>query len=627
MSVKYSSYSMIKRLLALTVLVTFFAFIVIVRLFYIQIIGGYSFVKQGLTEWLRDLPLIATRGSITDRNGVILASSYTTYDVYVRPADVDDSEGVASLLSTVLNLDYEKVFEKVTKKGFSEVKIETDIEKSTLQQILKNYKSGIFFTSDTVRNYTYNSMLCQILGFVSTDNSGQSGLEQYYNIYLAGQNGVSLVEADLKGSTISNSLTYYEDAINGLNLNLTIDFRIQNEVEKIMAEAMINTNAKSASCIVTNPKTGEILSVCTLPSYNLNDIPRNDLSVLNTLSRATTFVDTFEPGSTFKAIVCAIALEEKVITKHDHFYCAGFRIINGVRINCARRSGHGSQSLVDGLKNSCNCVFMSVIEKIGTKKFYEYLEKMGFTGKLGIDFPGETASILMPISTVTAPDLARMGFGQTIAITGLEMVTGFGAIINGGYIQVPYLLKTLSTETGQVVYKRPVTTLSKVFSEDTCRQMREMLYQVVDSGGGRNAKVDEISIAGKTGTSQKYLNGKYIGSFIGFAPYDDPEFLVYVYIDEPQGAYYGGVIAAPVAGQIFSKIAEIYDIKNENETKQSKTFILPTFIGMTLTEAASKCSELGLQYLIQGDGDFVTNQIVAPGIEVQKNDIVLLIFD
>lgn len=633
MSVKYSSYSMIKRLLALTVLVTFFAFLITIRLLYIQIIGGYSFVKQGLTEWLRDLPLIATRGSITDRNGVVLASSYTTYDVYVRPADVDDSEGVSSLLSSVLNLEYEKVFEKVTKRGLSEIKIETDVEKSTVQQILKNYKSGIFFTSDTVRNYTYDNMLCQVLGFVSSDNSGQTGLEKYYNTYLAGQNGVSLVEADLKGTTLSNSLTYYEDAINGLNLNLTIDFRIQNEVEKIMIEAINNTGAKSASCIVTNPKTGEILSVCTLPSYDLNNIPREDLNLLNSLSRATVFVDTFEPGSTFKAIVCAIALEEKVITRHDHFYCAGFRIINGVRINCARRSGHGSQSLVEGLKNSCNCVFMSVIEKIGTKKFYEYLEKMGFTGKLGIDFPGETASILMPISTVTAPDLARMGFGQTIAITALEMVTGFGAVINGGYVQVPYLLKTMSTETGQVVYSKPVTTINKIFSDETSKQMREMLFQVVDSGGGKYAKVDGMTIGGKTGTAQKYENGvvskgKYIGSFIGFAPYDDPEFVVYVYVDEPQGAYYGGVIAAPVAKKVFEKISDIYDLtKKEENNIKTETFMLPTFIGMTLTEAASKCVELGLQYLVQGEGEFVTNQVVAPGIDVQKDDIVLLIFD
>lgn len=634
MSVKYSLYSMMKRLLALVVLVTFFIFIIISRLFYLQVIGGYSFIKKGLTEWLRDLPLIATRGTITDRNGVVLASSYTTYDIYVRPVDIEKPEVVASCLSRHLDLDYDKVYEKVTKKGISEVKIATDIEKETIQKILKEYESGIFFVSDTSRNYMYNEMLCQILGFVGADNVGQTGLEAFYNKYLKGYNGVSLVEADLKGTTLNNSLTYYEDAINGLNLSLTIDFRLQSAVEKIMQNAMNETGAKAVSCLVTNPKNGEILSVCSLPSYDLNNIPRDDLSALNTLSRATTIVDTFEPGSTFKAIVCAIALEEKVTTKHDGFYCPGFKMVNGVRINCARRSGHGSQSLEEGLKNSCNCVFMSLIQKIGAKKFYNYLEKLGFTGQLGIDFPGETAAVLMPLSSVTEPDLARMGFGQTIALSSLEMVTGVGAVINGGYVYQPYFVKNIYSETNQILYTKPVTTINKIFSENTSKLMREMLFNVVDNGGGKYAKVDGYGIGGKTGTAQKYENGaiasgKYIGSFIGFAPYDDPEAVVYVIIDEPKGAYYGGVIAAPVAKSVFEKYFEINNIKanNDNNKEELKKFKMPSLIGMTITEAAAKCAEINLQYLVQGNGDYVTNQIVAPEIEVQENDIVLLMFE
>lgn len=632
MAEKYSTYSMIKRLLALFVLVTFFVFIISIRLFYIQIFRGGTFVKKGLTQWLRDLPLIATRGTITDRNGIVLSSSYTTYDVYVRPADVENVEETARVLSNLLELDYQKVYEKVSKKGISEVKIATDIERTVVQKILQNYHSGIFFTSDTVRNYAYNSMLCQILGFVSSDNSGQTGIEKFYDAYLSGQNGVSLVEADLKGTTLDNSLTYYEDAINGLNLKLTIDFRIQSKVEEIMAETMASTGAKSVSALVMDPKTGELLSVCTLPSYNLNEIPRDDMQALNKLSRASTIVDTFEPGSTFKAIVTAIALEEGVTTKHDYFYCAGFRIINGVKINCARRSGHGSQSLQDGLKNSCNCVFMSLIQKIGAKKFYEYLDKMGFTSGFGIDFPGETASVLMPLSSVTEPDLARMGFGQTVAISALQMVTGFSAVINGGYVYQPYLVKDMSLETGQVVYTRPVTTICKIFSDENSKLMREMLFNVVDSGGGKYAKVEGYKIGGKTGTAQKYENnaiaqGKYIASFIGFEPYDDPEYVVYVVVDEPQGAYYGGVVSAPVAGKIFSAIFDIYKLnKTESEVK-TDTFKLPSFIGKTLSESAKICGELGLQYLVQGDGDYVTNQISAPDTMVSKDDIVLLIFD
>ncbi len=632
MAIKYSSYSLTKRLLALTVLVAFFACMIIFRLFYLQIIGGYSLVKEGLTEWLRDLPLIANRGEITDRNGVVLASSHTTYDVYIRPADIEDSEAVAKLLSDVLKLDYEETLEKVSKKGLSEIKIATDIEKSEVQEILKDFKSGIFFTTDTVRNYNYDSLLCQILGFVSSDNSGQSGLEAFYNTYLAGTDGVSLVEADLKGSTLNSSLTYYENPINGLNLKLTIDFKIQYEVEKILARAMSETGAKSVSALVTDPKTGEILAISTLPSYDLNNIPRDDMSLLNKLSRASTIVDTYEPGSTFKAIVTAIALEEGLTSEHNYFYCPGYRIINGVQINCARRSGHGSQSLEQGLMNSCNCVFMDLIARIGTKKFYSYLDEMGFTSSLGIDFPGETSAVLMPINSVTAPDLARMGFGQTIAITALQMTAGFNAVINGGNMLQPYLLKTISTETGKQVYNRGTTTISKLFSENTSKSMRKMLFSVVDKGGGKYAKLDGYQIGGKTGTAQKYENGaiakgKYVASFIGFAPYDDPQYSVYVVIDEPQGAYYGGVVAAPIAKDIFAKIFSIREQqKDDSYLEEEKTIELPTFIGMTLSEAGSEIAKLGLQYLVQGDGDYVTGQIAAPGTMVGKNDIVLLIF-
>ena len=634
MAIKYSSYSMLKRLSALFMLIAFFAVCVIGRLFYLQVVGGYSIVKRGLTEWLRDLPLIASRGTITDRNGVVLASSHTTYDVYVRPADVVDVVAVSRVLSEKLELDYENVYEKVSRRNYSEIRIKQDIEKVVVQEILKEFQRGIFFTTNTERDYAYDSMLCQVLGFVSSDNSGQSGLEKFYNTYLSGIDGVSLVESDLKGTTLDGSMTYYEDAINGLNLSLTIDFRIQNEIEKILANAMLTTGAKSISCMVTNPSTGEILSVCSLPSYDLNNVPRDDISKLNSMSRATTIVDTFEPGSTFKPIVTAIAIEEGLTSKHDYFYCGGFRIINGVRIRCSRRSGHGSQSLTQGLMNSCNCVFMDLISRIGLEKFYNYLDRFGLTSSLGVDFPGEVTAVLMPMPSVTAPDLARMGFGQTIALSALEMVSGIGTVINNGYVLEPHFVKNISTEQNKVIYAREKTVKDKILSDSTSKVMREMLFDVVDKGGGRYAKVDGFSIiGGKTGTAQKYENGaiaegKYIGSFIGFAPYDNPEYLVYVIVDEPQGAYYGGVVAAPIAKSVFEKIFEIEKYGQSDPVfDESASFELSTFIGMSLTEAASAVSGNGLQYLVHGDGDYVTGQIPAPGTKVNQGDIVLLLFE
>ncbi len=633
MSVKYSSYSMIKRLLALVMLIAFFAVIIISRLFYLQIIGSKQIVKKGLTQWLRDLPLVASRGVITDRNGVVLASSHTSYDVYVRPADIKDLNSVCEVLAKNLSLKKDELIDKISKQSYSEIRIARSVEKNIVQQILSEFQDGIFFTSNTTRDYNYDSMLCQILGFVGADGDGQAGLEAFYNTYLKGVDGVSLVESDLKGTTLKGSTTYYEPAINGLNLSLTIDFRIQQVVEKVLAEAMVSTGAKSVSCLVTNPSTGEILSVCTLPSYNLNDIPRDDISALNQMSRAFTIVDTFEPGSTFKPIVTAIALEEGLTTKHSYFYCGGYRVINGVRIRCSRRSGHGSQSLTQGLMNSCNCVFMDLIQKIGLKKFYSYLEKLGFTSVSGIDFPGEVSAVLMPMPSVTAPDLARMGFGQTIALSALQMTTGLSTVINGGYVLEPHFIKTITNGNSEVVYSRQKSVKDKIFSDSTSKLMREMLFEVVEKGGGKNAKVDGYPIiAGKTGTAQKYENGaiadgKYIGSFIGFAPYDNPEYMVYVIVDEPQGAYYGGVVAAPIAKNIFEEIFKIEKYGYQEDTSNENVFSLNTFMGETLTQAGSELSSLGLQYLVQGEGDYVTGQIPAPGTQVKKGDIVLLVFE
>ena len=632
MAIKYSIFSMKQRLLAIAMLVIFFAVCLISRLSFLQIINNTNYVKKGLTQWLRDLPLTATRGSITDRNGVVLASSYTSYDLYVRPADVVDFSAVAKLIEEKLSLNYDEVYEKITTAKYGEIRIKKDMDKSEVQKILEDYEKGIFFTTNIERNYPYESMLCQVLGFVGYDNDGLSGLESYYDSYLSGIDGVSLVESDLKGASLKNAVTYYENPINGLNLELTIDFRIQNAVEKIMKNAIQNTAAKSVSALVTDPKTNEILACVTLPSYDLNNIPKDDINALNSMTRASTIVDTFEPGSTFKAIVTAIALEEGLTARQHHYYCGGYRIINGVTIRCSRRSGHGSQSLEQGLMNSCNCVFMDLIAKIGVEKFYDYLNRLGFTSGLGIDFPGETLSVLMPMPSVTSPDLARMGFGQTIALSAMQMMSGFSAVVNGGKVISPHFIKRIYSEDNIVVYERGITLKEQIFSEKTSKSMREMLFSVVSKGGGKYAKVDGFDIiGGKTGTAQKYENGKiaqgkYIASFIGFAPYDEPDYQVYVLVDEPQGAYYGGIVAAPVAGEIFNAIFEINKYKKEIEEDKRK-FTLDTYIGLTLTFAASKLSASGLQYLTQGEGEYVTGQIPAPGTEIKEGDVVLLLFE
>lgn len=637
MEVKYTSFSLQKRLLAIVLLIIFFLMLLVGRLFYLQVICGNSLQAKALSQWFRDIPTEALRGTITDRNGVVLASDVTSYDVYVRPADVKNSNSVSLVLSSVLNLDYDEVYEQVTKKGISEIKIADKISHELMQEILKNYQDGIFFTQTSTRNYAYDDLLTQVIGFTNIDGDGQTGLEAYYNKFLSGVDGVSLVESDIKGSTLDSSSTYYIEPIDGLNLTLTIDFKIQQATEEIMQQCYLENGAKSATAVVLNPQTGEVIAMTSKPSFNLNDIPRDDVSTLMQMAKLLAVSDVYEPGSTFKILTAAIALNEGLTYEHDYFYCSGFRIANGVKINCHRRTGHGSQSLLQGLSNSCNCVFMELANRIGLEKFYEYMEIFGLTSGFGVDIGGEGKAVTMPKSLVTQGDLLRMGFGQAIAVTPLGLANAVSSVINGGNLMQPYLVKNIYNNSGTVVYSKENTVIRKTVSSEVSALMNKMLEQVVSSGGGKQAKIAGYSIAGKTGTAQKYENGaiaqgKYVASFIGYTPADNPEYLVLVTVDEPKGAYYGSIVAAPVARKIFEKIFEIRGTQTNQNFEEDKKDLeanikLPSFVGMSLTEAATTIVGMGLNYLVSGTGSVVTAQIAAPDTMVFSGDTVLLIME
>lgn len=637
MEVKYTSFSLQKRLLAIVLLIIFFLMLLVGRLFYLQVICGNSLQAKALSQWFRDIPTEALRGTITDRNGVVLASDVTSYDVYVRPADVKNSNSVSLVLSSVLNLDYDEVYEQVTKKGISEIKIADKISHELMQEILKNYQDGIFFTQTSTRNYAYDDLLTQVIGFTNIDGDGQTGLEAYYNKFLSGVDGVSLVESDIKGSTLDSSSTYYIEPIDGLNLTLTIDFKIQQATEEIMQQCYLENGAKSATAVVLNPQTGEVIAMTSKPSFNLNDIPRDDVSTLMQMAKLLAVSDVYEPGSTFKILTAAIALNEGLTYEHDYFYCSGFRIANGVKINCHRRTGHGSQSLLQGLSNSCNCVFMELANRIGLEKFYEYMEIFGLTSGFGVDIGGEGKAVTMPKSLVTQGDLLRMGFGQAIAVTPLGLANAVSSVINGGNLMQPYFVKNIYNNSGTVVYSKENTVLRKTVSSEVSALMNKMLEQVVSSGGGKQAKIAGYSIAGKTGTAQKYENGaiaqgKYVASFIGYTPADNPEYLVLVTVDEPKGAYYGSIVAAPVARKIFEKIFEIRGTQTNQNFEEDKKDLeanikLPSFVGMSLTEAATTIVGMGLNYLVSGTGSVVTAQIAAPDTMVFSGDTVLLIME
>ncbi|MBQ7579463.1 MAG: PASTA domain-containing protein [Clostridia bacterium] len=598
---------------------------------------GVKLEAKALSQWLRDVPTQATRGTITDRYGAVLASSETSFTIYVRPASVISPEKVASVIAKNTALDESEVLEKVNKKGVSEIEIAKNISHEVMQSILKEYEEGIIFAQNSTRNYTYDSLASRVLGFIDADGNGQTGLEAYYNKYLKGVNGVSLVESNLKGQTLENSPTYYIDPIDGLNIELTLDFKIQQAVENIILNAYNDNGAKNASCIVMDPSTGEILALATAPYFNLNEVPRDDVGALMDLSRNIIISDAYEPGSTFKILTTAIALNEGLTSEHDYFYCSGFRVVNGVKINCHRRSGHGSQSLGQGLSNSCNCVFMELARRIGLERFYSYLEKFRLTEGFGLDFFGEGKAVTMPQSLVTDGDLFRMGFGQSIAVTQLGLINSVASCINGGNLMQPYFAKKIYSNAGQILYEKQSTVLNKTVSKEVSDTLNRLLFKVVDGGGGKRAMVAGHNIAGKTGTAQKYENGaiaegKYVASFIGYAPAENPKYLVLVTVDEPKGAYYGGVVSAPIAKNVFEKIFEIREVEaNENLEAGRKALEanieVPNVIGKTLSQASTMITESGLTYLTSGTGSKVKAQIAEPGSMAFSGDIVLLIMD
>ena len=626
----YSHISLKRRIFVVSLVIVFVAVLLAGRLYYVQIYSSESLKTKALDQWLRDVPVSAKRGTITDRNGIDIVSSVSSYDVYVRQALVEEPEKEAKIYADILGLEYDKVYDKVTDYTISENLL---VQNATKEQISKLLDMGIssFVASESfVRQYSYDSLLSQIIGFTSTDGVGLCGLEQYYNQYLSGVDGLSLVDSDARGKELEDATSYYVPSIDGLNIELTIDIKLQAEVEQIMAKAISETGAKSVSSLVMNPKTGEILSIVTLPRFDLNNIPRQDTDLLNTLTRSFIINDTYEPGSTFKTIVAAIALDLGVATINTPYYCPGYRIVDGVRTNCHKKTGHGPQTLTTGFINSCNCVFMQVVSDIGMENFYEYVEKFHFDSTLGIDYPGEASAIIIDKDLAITNDFLRMGFGQSIAITGLQLACAISSVCTDGYIKRPYFVKSIYNNDGEVVYKNQTTKLNQVVKQSVIKDMQYIMEQVVLRGGGKASKIEGHTVGGKTGTAQKYENGKistgnYIGSYICASPIEDPKYVVLVIIDEPRSSIYGNIVATPVAGEILKVIYNTDStIANINEEDMIE---VPNVIGNTLTEAGSLLASLGLYYVTEGQGDIVTYQSILAGTKVQKGSSIMIRFD
>lgn len=557
------------------VAITFLFCLLFGRFFYVQVIWSEELGYRALDQWTREIPIIAERGQITDRNGVVLADNSTAYTVFARSNAVKDKEVAAELLSQVLDMEQETLYEKLTKKKASEVTIAKKVGKSEIAKLSEISLDGVYYSRDNIRYYPKGDTLCQVLGFTSSDNVGTTGIEKYYEEYLAGKKGELLYETDLVGIEIKDSVATYLPAENGYHVELTIDYGIQEIVESTLKKMAKTYNPTAASCIVLDVHTFEVLALGNYPSYDLNEVPRNDSALLNTLTRNRMVSDVYEPGSTFKIITSAADIEEylqgnsKAFSTSYIFPSSRTRLVDGTTVKCWSNHANGkhcNQTLADALNTSCNPCFTDIALSLGKETFYEYLSAFGFGQKTGIDFSGEAYGLLLAESIVRDCDLARIGFGQTIAVSGIQLACAAASAVNGGYYYTPHLVKRIYAEDGYVLKTAQTALKNRTISEEASKILTEMLEGVVSEGSGKKAYIEGYRVGGKTGTAQKYENGriavgKYVSSFVGFFPADEPKYLTLVTVDEPQGAYYGSVVAAPCAKEIFEGIISLKNIQ------------------------------------------------------------------
>lgn len=626
----YNLFSLQKRLFVVLIAIIVLFVGLSVRLFYLQIIDGKDLQIKATSQWLRDLPLSSKRGTIVDTNGVVLASSVTTYDIYVRARNVDDANKLSTLLAEKLNLSYDKVYKKVTNKQISESLIKMQVDEQTSLELVNSGCKGVYLSQNVGRVYPFNDLLTQVLGYCSIDNSGQTGLENYYDQFLKGVDGKSLVQANAQGVELENTLEYYIPSIAGADCKLCIDTQVQLILEKALENAYTQHKAKGAWGIMLDATTGGILAMSNIPSFDLNNVPRNDLQTLNELSKNSCVVDVYEPGSTFKIITITAALNEGLTSLEERFYCSGSCAVDGQKIKCWKTQGHGSQTLVEGFKNSCNCVFVNLAIRLGTERLYKYLDLFGIGQKTGVDISSESAGITIKQKNVKNVDLARIGFGQSVAVTPLQLVNAVAGITTGN-IYTPHLVNQIYTKDKILYEYKNEKTVTNIKPE-VISQVNSMLFNNINQEENCTF-VSGYDIGGKTGTAQKFENGaiasgKYISSFFGIYPTSSPKYILIVCVDEPSnGAYYGGVVAKPIGQEIFSELFKVKNILPDNlEDYDLKPSVeMPSIVGLPVSEALGIIKSLNLSANVDGEGGVVINQLPEAGTYLFSGDEILVV--
>jgi stage V sporulation protein D (sporulation-specific penicillin-binding protein) len=651
---------LMKKRMIVAMLLAFLVFIgLTVRLGYVMFVKGTTYKSLATQQWTSDVRINAKRGSILDRNGNELAVSYNVYrvdlDLNTLRKDLENNgmtmEQVAAVLSGIIGEEEADVLHILTNplpngKLRGSAILKRRIEKDSTDAIREFCKekeiNGIVISPDTKRYYPNGTFAAHILGHTNSDGEGLTGLELYYDKYLAGVPGIKVAEIDQKSEGLPYAISEFTEPIDGRNLVTTIDENIQYFAEKLALEALKDNEAKAVSIMVMDPNTGEILGLANAPDYDPNNpwpegIADDDIQQM---WRNRLVSDAYEPGSIFKVVTATAAIEKGVLTEGETFNCGGGLTIGGRNIHCWKTSGHGPQTFEEILKNSCNVGFMILGERLGAENLNEYIKKFGFGQKTGIDLPGESAGIVKATENISATDLATISFGQSNTTTGVQFMRGFNAIANGGYLITPHLMKEVThydDNNNLVVDETYNIEKKQQFTPKAMEEMRIHLEQVVGAGGGSKAKIDGYRIAGKTGTAQKvdtvnggYAASKYLASFAGMAPADNPKYTVFVSIDEPNPSlYYAGQIAAPVGQKLFNDLFNYSEMKPDGSYMEADEslkadVIVPEVRGLSVSDAKKIITDAGLTIRIEGNGESITDINPKPGFTLKEGKEIIL---
>ncbi|MFD1705794.1 stage V sporulation protein D [Siminovitchia sediminis] len=624
----------VRKRLSYFLLMGLIVFLIIdIRLGYVQFVLGDDLSERARDSWSRNIPFEPERGKIVDRNGVAIAENKSAPTVYIVPRQIEDPPEAAERLAAVLNVSKEKLYKHMTANSSIErVPEGRKISYEKAREVRALNIKGVYIAEDSKRHYPFGSYLSHVLGFTGIDNQGLMGLELYYDEELQGKKGSVQFFSDAKGKRMPDMSDDYEAPVDGLDLKLTIDTRIQTIMERELDNAEATFNPDGIVAIAMDPNNGEILAMSSRPTFDpaeFRDVPQE------IYNRNLPIWSTYEPGSTFKIITLAAALEEGLVDlEHDHFHDPGFVKVGGAHLRCWKKGGHGSQSFLEVVQNSCNPGFVELGDRLGKEKLFDYIKGFGFGQKTGIDLAGEGTGILFNMDRVGPVEQATTSFGQGVSVTPIQQVAAVAAAVNGGTLYQPYIAKELvDPVTGTVAMRKAPVAKRQVISEETSKEIRHALESVVAQGTGKNAFIDTYRVGGKTGTAQKakdgrYLENNHIVSFIGFAPADDPQMVIYIAVDNPKGTIqFGGTVAAPIVGKIMEDSLRALDVKpRKNQIEKEENWLDPKMVTVPDLKGATRKEllhqMLNLRLEVSGEGSKVVQQAPDPGVKVEEGSVI-----